>query len=106
MSAELEFIQSKTLANFPFVAQIDSSDCGAACLAMVAQFFKKDLILSEARQQCGNDVTGQRICKVANKIGLKVDFVKKKFARINMTKPPASRKQSSELYFVCLGYTG
>ena len=74
MSAELEFIQSKTLANFPFVAQIDSSDCGAACLAMVAQFFKKDLILSEARQQCGNDVTGQRICKVANKIGLKVDF--------------------------------
>ena len=34
------------------------------------------------------------------------DFVKKKFARINMTKPPASRKQSSELYFVCLGYTG
>ena len=34
------------------------------------------------------------------------DFIKKKFARVNLTKPPASRKQSSELYFVCLGYRG
>ena len=34
------------------------------------------------------------------------DYVKKKFARINLTKPKASRKQSSELYYVCLGFTG
>ena len=34
------------------------------------------------------------------------DYVKKKFSRINLTKPQASRKQSSELYCVCLGYTG
>jgi len=34
------------------------------------------------------------------------DYVKKKFARINLTKPDASRKQSSELYLVCLGFTG
>ena len=34
------------------------------------------------------------------------DFVKKKFSRINLTKPKASRKQSSELYCVCLGFTG
>ena len=32
------------------------------------------------------------------------DFVKKKFSRINLTKPKASRKQSSELYCVCLGF--
>lgn len=32
------------------------------------------------------------------------DFVRKKFARIKLTKPKASRKPSSELYFVCLGY--
>ena len=32
------------------------------------------------------------------------DYVKKKFARINLTKPKASRKQSSELYCVCLGF--
>ena len=34
------------------------------------------------------------------------DYVKKKFARINLTKPSASRKQSSELYLVCLGFIG
>lgn len=34
------------------------------------------------------------------------DYVKKKFARLNLTKPKASRKQSSELYCVCLGFTG
>ncbi len=32
------------------------------------------------------------------------DYLKKKFARVKLTKPKASRKQSSELYFVCLGY--
>ncbi len=34
------------------------------------------------------------------------NYVKKKFARINLTKPSASRKQSSELYLVCLGFIG
>ena len=34
------------------------------------------------------------------------DFLRKKFARVKPTKPQASRKPSSELYFVCLGYVG
>jgi 23S rRNA (uridine2552-2'-O)-methyltransferase len=34
------------------------------------------------------------------------DYIKKKFARINLTKPDASRKQSSELYCVCMGFNG
>ncbi|MCH7941512.1 MAG: 23S rRNA (uridine(2552)-2'-O)-methyltransferase, partial [Thaumarchaeota archaeon] len=34
------------------------------------------------------------------------DFLKKKFAKIMTTKPKASRKQSSELYYVGLGYRG
>jgi len=34
------------------------------------------------------------------------DYLKKKFAKVKMTKPKASRKPSSELYFVCLGYQG
>jgi len=32
------------------------------------------------------------------------DYIKKKFAKVKLTKPKASRKPSSELYFVCLGY--
>ena len=34
------------------------------------------------------------------------DYIKKKFSKTNVTKPKASRKQSSELYYVCLGYAG
>lgn len=34
------------------------------------------------------------------------DYVKKKFVKVKMTKPKASRKPSSELYCVCLGYLG
>ncbi|MCA9812341.1 MAG: RlmE family RNA methyltransferase [Nitrosarchaeum sp.] len=33
------------------------------------------------------------------------DYLRKKFAKIHLTKPMASRKQSSELYCVCLGYS-
>ncbi len=33
-------------------------------------------------------------------------YVGKKFSRVSLTKPKASRKQSSEVYYVCLGYTG
>lgn len=32
------------------------------------------------------------------------DFVKKKFIKVQLRKPKASRKPSSELYFICLGY--
>ena len=32
------------------------------------------------------------------------DYIKKKFARLSLTKPKASRKQSSEIYYVCLGF--
>ncbi|MGI0082726.1 MAG: RlmE family RNA methyltransferase [Nitrosopumilaceae archaeon] len=32
------------------------------------------------------------------------DFIKKKFAKVQLRKPKASRKTSSELYFICLGY--
>jgi len=32
------------------------------------------------------------------------DYLKKKFAKVILKKPKASRKQSSEVYFVCLGF--
>ena len=32
-------------------------------------------------------------------------YVRKKFAKVKLKKPKVSRKQSSELYCVCLGYT-
>ena len=32
------------------------------------------------------------------------DYIRKKFAKTKLKKPKVSRKQSSELYCVCLGY--
>lgn len=32
------------------------------------------------------------------------DYLKKQFAKVKLTKPQASRKASSELYYVCLGF--
>lgn len=32
------------------------------------------------------------------------DFLRKRFAKVKPTKPKASRKPSSEMYFVCMGY--
>ena len=33
-------------------------------------------------------------------------YMKKKFFKVKLTKPKASRKPSSELYCICLGFTG
>ena len=33
------------------------------------------------------------------------DYIRKKFVKTKLKKPKVSRKQSSELYCVCLGYT-
>lgn len=34
------------------------------------------------------------------------DYMKKKFAKVQLKKPKASRRTSSELYHICLGYLG
>ena len=35
--------------------QLDSSDCGAACLAMVASYFGQTLNIAEIRKKAGTD---------------------------------------------------
>jgi ATP-binding cassette subfamily B protein len=67
---------------FSFVAQIDSSDCAAACLSMVAQYYGIDLLLSEARNFCGANASGQDISESAEKLGLKANLRRLKFNNI------------------------
>ncbi|MCM8526173.1 MAG: cysteine peptidase family C39 domain-containing protein [Lentisphaeraceae bacterium] len=106
MSAETSEKRHPTVANIPFVAQIDSSDCGAACLSMAAQYFKVDLILSEARQMCGNDVSGQRLCSVARKIGVDAQFVKKSFSAAIDSKRPFIAHWEGNHWVVVAGIKG
>jgi ATP-binding cassette, subfamily B, bacterial HlyB/CyaB len=72
--------------NFPYIAQIDGSDCGAACLCMVGRYLGMDIVLSEARQICGTDVSGQEICSAAEELGFEAQFLRKSFQDV-MTQP-------------------
>ena len=102
MSAESS--KSGQVFNVPFVAQIDSSDCGAACLSMVAQYFKQNLVLSEARHLCGNNASGQRISKVAVKKGLNAEFVKKSFSSISELSCPVIAHWEGNHWVVICGF--
>ena len=104
MSLESFKPQSRQMFNVPFVAQIDSSDCGAACLSMVAQYFQKGLVLSEARHLCGNDVTGQRIAKVASRNGLNAGFIKKNFTSLMESGCPVIAHWEGNHWVVICGF--
>jgi len=44
-----------------YFQQLDESDCGAACLAMISSFFGKKLKISEIRQYAGTDYHGTNL---------------------------------------------
>lgn len=58
--------------SFPFTKQLDSMDCGPACLAMVSEYYGKRYTLEYLRENCfiGHDgVSLLGISKAAEKIG-------------------------------------
>ncbi len=60
-------------------AQLDESDCGAACLAMISSFFGKKLSIADIRNDAGTDISGTNINGLliaAKKYGLKATAVK------------------------------
>ncbi|NQZ57982.1 MAG: hypothetical protein HRT88_11035 [Lentisphaeraceae bacterium] len=63
--------------SFPYVAQLDKSDCGAACLCMVAQYYGRDVLLSEVRNICGSNASAQGLCEAAESFGLKGSYQRK-----------------------------
>ena len=61
------------LRAFPHVFQIDVTDSGAACLAMVCRHFNRPVSLSRIRQVVGAGPAGlslSSLCRVANEFGL------------------------------------
>ncbi|MCF0125327.1 MAG: hypothetical protein HUK25_09500, partial [Treponema sp.] len=62
-----------------YYQQLDITDCGAACLAMMASNFGKKISISETRIYAGTDVIGTNINGLiiaAKKYGLKATAVK------------------------------
>ncbi len=59
--------------------QFDASDCGAACLAMIASYFNKKLSVAEIRVFAGTDSEGTNVkglLEAARKYQLKARAVK------------------------------
>lgn len=59
---------------FPFFRQLDSMDCGAACLKMVSSYYGSSYSIQFIREKCGitrQGVSALGICDAAEEIGLK-----------------------------------
>lgn len=50
---------------YTFVKQHDSTDCGAACMAMVCQYYKKETSITSLRDAMGTDVKGTNLMGMA-----------------------------------------
>lgn len=62
-----------------YFQQFDETDCGAACLAMIASHFGQHLSVAKIRNISGTDTEGTNlngIIKAANNYGLKANAVK------------------------------
>ena len=71
-----------------YYQQFDASDCGAACLAMIASHFGRHLNIAEVRNIAGTDTKGTNlkgIITAAKNYGLKSHAVKGNRESINVT---------------------
>jgi ABC-type bacteriocin/lantibiotic exporter with double-glycine peptidase domain/CRP-like cAMP-binding protein len=77
---------------FPIVHQIDERDCGAACLAMVANWYGIQVPLSSLRDLVGTTVSGTTLRAIASAgghVGLKVQPMKISRDRLSELALPA-----------------
>jgi HlyB family type I secretion system ABC transporter len=69
----------RAIRHFPFVAQVDEMDCGAACFAMVCRHFGRVVSLSRIRDLChtAHDGTSLRgLVAAATEVGLSARALK------------------------------
>lgn len=80
------------LGRFPFVAQIDQMDCGAASLAMVCRHFGRHVSLARIRALChtANDGTSLKaLCAAATELGLAARALKVSARHLDQMPLPA-----------------
>ncbi|MFO0722419.1 MAG: ABC transporter transmembrane domain-containing protein [Myxococcota bacterium] len=65
--------RTSKIRRFPYVRQVDETDCGVACLAMICRYYGKRIALGRIRQLSGasNDGTSLTgLCRAAQELGL------------------------------------
>lgn len=74
------------------VKQRDISDCGAACMASIARYYRLNMPVSRIRQYAGTDMKGTNVAGMimaANKLGLEAKGVKAPFESLFKVPLPA-----------------
>ncbi len=75
---------------FPFIKQLDETDCGAACLAMVARYYNKDVGTARIREIACTDRDGTNflgMIKAAEELGFAAKAVKAKEKELDTELP-------------------
>lgn len=57
---------------YDFVKQLDSTDCAAACLAMICLYYRKEITITKLRDMMGTDIKGTNLIglsKAATELG-------------------------------------
>ena len=84
--------KTKRPRRFPFIRQIDESDCGAAALGMVCHYFGRKLTLAHIRELSNTSVDGttlKDLCKASIEIGLQARALKLSRRNLNAIPTPA-----------------
>ena len=82
--------KSRRPKRFPVIRQVDESDCGVACLAMIAAWHGIEVPLSWLREVAGTDRSGTTLRALAvtgRRIGLDVEPVKLSRDRLDLQLP-------------------
>jgi ATP-binding cassette, subfamily B, bacterial len=77
-SSALEAVEMIRRRRVPLASQMESTECGAACLAMILNYFGRKTALSEVRERCGvgrDGLSALAIVKAARLYGLRVKAV-------------------------------
>ncbi len=88
---------------YPFVGQHSSSDCGAACLAAISQYWGKSFSLNSLRELAGIGRTGaslNNLAKAAESLGYQARPVRASFNRLVEQKNPWIAHWQGDHYIV------
>ncbi|NEQ21606.1 MAG: peptidase C39, partial [Microcoleus sp. SIO2G3] len=94
---------------YPFIQQQSASDCGAACLAMVGQYWGKRFSINSIRNLAGIDRAGtslKSLATAAERLGFHVQPVRASLNRLVNQKNPWIAHWQGDHYVVVYGAKG